>query len=265
MIKYIQKLAILFLFPISVFADVGISETEDGQGRMTLSGSISSSDYIAFVEKHNMLKREKRATSFVFLNSSGGDVNTAMKLGRYIRKEHFHAVVHENKICASACVFVLAGARVKHIDEGGSVYIHRPFINNDNEFDPVRQKVRYKKIESQIKKYLNEMNISVGLYDEMFSIDSVHSKLLSINELQKYSLIGLDPYVLEANDAKTAKELGITKSELHIRYNRLDKLCNQQHKLFNQAVEETNDLEYQKKTANDYEECSNQVMNGTLK
>ena len=51
--------------------------------------------------------------------------------------------------------FVLAGARVKYIDEGGSVYIHRPFINNDNEFDPERQKVRYKKIESQIKKYLN--------------------------------------------------------------------------------------------------------------
>ena len=149
MIKNIQKLVILILFPISVFADVGISETEDGHGRMILSGSISSSDYIAFVEKHNMLKREKRATSFVFLNSSGGDVYTAMKIGRYIRKEHFHAVVHENKICASACVFVLAGARAKHIDKGGSVYIHRPFINNDNEFDPDRQKIRYKKFKAK--------------------------------------------------------------------------------------------------------------------
>lgn len=147
----------------------------------------------------------------------------------------------------------------------GAIYVHRPFTNNDNDVSPANQKKKYKKIEKLIKTYFEEMNIPITLYDEMFSIDSMSAKRLSVDELKKYGLLGLDPYVREAIASIRAKELGITKIELHTRYNRLDKFCSEQYEAMNYVVEYNGDDGYLKLKADEYEECSHKVMNGELK
>lgn len=108
-------LSIVAFSPLYVLADISISETADRAGRIVISGNITPSDYSALLEKHRTLKLEKRDTSFIFLDSLGGDVETAIRIGRYVRKEGFHAIVHKGKICASSCVLVLAGCSKRHV------------------------------------------------------------------------------------------------------------------------------------------------------
>ncbi len=254
----IFQFVFLLLFPLYSYSDVSVSEV-DGKGRIVISGTITPSDYDALVEKISTLKRENRLTSFVFLNSLGGSLETAIKMGRYIRKEREFVVMHEGDICASACVFILAGAISKDVWDG-KVFIHRPYWNSDEEDNAIKQKAKYKEIEKIAKTYLEEMNIPTSLYDDMFSISSNASRLLSEDDLRKYRLIGLDPYEEEAVAARMAKELGITKTELHIRQNRLDVICGVQYAKMNQAFSDGSDENTQRAAEKDYQECSYEVM-----
>lgn len=264
--KAIKFLAILLttstFFSTNVNADVRIFDA-GGSKSILIDGIITPSDYQSFVEKASIVEKQN-STPFavplaVHLNSRGGNIETAMKIGKRIRNSKSYVVVfiNSNDICASACVFILAGAGHRNVD--GEVIIHRPYYDNDNATTAAKQKVNYKKIEKLVKAYLSEMNIPLSLYDEMLAISSDSGKLLTYTELKNFNLIGLDIYIEEATNASTAKKLHITKTELYERYNRLNVMCNVEYEEFKNATDETS------AAASNYENCSNDVMNGVRK
>jgi len=65
----------------------------------------------------------KRRASGVIIESSGGSVYEARKLGRYLRANGLRAAV--DNLCLSACVDVLAGGVVRYVTPGARLGIHQ--------------------------------------------------------------------------------------------------------------------------------------------
>lgn len=157
------------------------------------------------------------------LNTGGGHLLTALKMGEAIRASEGMSFVPMNGLCASSCVFLLAGGVIRVV--GGKVGIHRPYDPQDETTNPAVQKAHYAEIEKSTKAYLDSVNIPVVLYDRMFRISSERVKWLSENELSEYGLNQNDPYYEEANKTKMAKQMGLTKEELVQMYAALNQTC----------------------------------------
>ena len=265
-------LTITAFFSLNANADVRIIVDRGGDSKSILiDGVITTSDYQSFIDKAAIVQKQDPIGVGVILNSQGGNLETAMKIGRFIRKTKWFVNVYltEKSTCASSCVFILAGA--KRRDVQGEVVIHRPYFDNDNATTAAKQKVNYKKIEKMVKAYFEEMNVPLSLYDEMLAISTDTGRILTDSELSKYNLTGLDLYEEEALNASKAKELGITKTELNERYNRLNALCNSEYYEFkiainsstsNSSYAETDDY---KDAVAKYESCRNDIMQGVKK
>jgi len=156
-------------------------------------------------------------------NSTGGSLVTAIEIGRVLRRFNAIALQLEEEKCFSACVFIIAGAprRIVH----GQVGIHRPYLEKDNQTTVSGQKKQKSKIDNLALSYLKEMNISQSLYHDMVRISPQNIKILSNDDLLKYGLGSSDPLVEDAENAKKAKELGISTSDLLKRKNALKANC----------------------------------------
>lgn len=142
--------AVTIFFSQNANADVRILNIGESK-TILIDGLITPSDYRSFVEKAAIVQKQDPIGVAVFLDSQGGNLETAMRIGRFIRKSKWYvmAYVNEDLICASACVFILASIKQRSIE--GKVVIHRPYLDNDNATSQAQQKVSYKKIEKNGK------------------------------------------------------------------------------------------------------------------
>ncbi|MFT3960503.1 hypothetical protein [Propionivibrio sp.] len=157
------------------------------------------------------------------LNSRGGSFVTALLIGGLVHASEGRVVVHQDAICASSCVFILAGGVTRY--SVGKIGIHRPYDSQDETTDPARQKSKYAKIEKAAKAYLDSVNVPSRLYDLMIRIPPERIRWLSQDELTEYGLNEDDPYYQEAENTKTAKSFGISKARLMKIYADMDRAC----------------------------------------
>lgn len=242
--------SIILLMSQPLFADIGIvNGPAPGIYEAFIAGAISPKDYTKLVNAAARIKAEKGSIVY-YLDSNGGDVSTSLKIGRFLRKEHAWANVDKNATCSSACVFILAGATRRIVQ--GAVGIHRPFEPNGNDTSYDSQKQKYSRIAKEIRNYLEEMNVQPKLYDDMMYISPENMKYLSEKELSQYGLGGNDPFSEEADAAKEAKALGISRKELAKRKSRSRSVCNTSALNDNLSAEQTQIIL----------ECYNDVING---
>jgi hypothetical protein len=64
------------------------------------------------------------------LDSPGGDVDSAIEIGRLLRERSADADVHHDMACVSACVLMLVAGKAREIE--GKVGIHRPYLDFDS-------------------------------------------------------------------------------------------------------------------------------------
>jgi len=208
----------------SAKADVVMKPLPPSPGQATGSREyIQIRGQIASTDPQSLREKLSQWGGAISLDSPGGDVQAAIEIGRILRKENRDAVVDRNAVCASACVFALAGAPYRLV--AGKVGIHRPFLPNDTVVDPTKQKERYKVWEREVKSYLEEVNVNPALYDDMLRISPGSIRFLSSSELERYGLSGADPYVQEAGLANSANLLRISKQELLKRRARIEAEC----------------------------------------
>jgi ATP-dependent protease ClpP protease subunit len=148
----------------------------------------------------------------VYLDSLGGDVSSAMEIGRLIRAKHATAIVWQNSRCASACVLVLAGAADRITI--GPVVIHRPYFSaSPSEQSYTDTQKQFVGLRDVVRSYLQEMNVSVVLWDTMTSINPSDAHALTGEEMKNFGLFGVDPVEDEMRRQGHAKALGITIEE----------------------------------------------------
>lgn len=176
---------------------VGIAPDE-WRSRISITGQLLPGDDKRFVEVLKQAQsdgetwtRERR----VLLNSAGGDVSSAMSIGRTIRKASLATAVHDGSVCASACIVILAGGVWRYAHDGARLGLHRPYFANPKSatakgYDTFQQ--AYDSIIESHRKYFLEMKIGSGILDRMVQVPSNEIYWVSLSLAKQLNLLGED-------------------------------------------------------------------------
>lgn len=204
--------AALALASVPAFADVTKDAScQTAAGCYTIAGTITSEDAAAVARIAASLKDQGMVGPKFLLNSGGGSLFAGIEIGKSLRQMRALAMVTLNSQCASACVFVLAGASRRATY--GAVGIHRPYTEQVGNIDIAKAQERYRETQSRAKAYLQDMNLSDSLYEAMVRIPSEQIQVLSPEELARFGLDKNDPVEQELLDAGGAALYGLSKSE----------------------------------------------------
>jgi hypothetical protein len=199
-------------------ATMTATEHEGGGCSITIEGKIERGDAARFVK--GMAATKKTLTGCgspaLYLDSDGGDVDEALRLGRAIRANEMMVVVPRQSSCLSSCVFLLA-AGVNRISFG-KTGIHRPyFAALESGLSNQQVRVLRDSMNSAIVEYLREMDVSVALLDAMLAVSPEEMKMLGNRELTDYRIVGIDPTWDERQVAYWAAKYGMTSAEYRTR------------------------------------------------
>lgn len=155
----------------------------------------------------------------VVLDSPGGSVSAAMKIGRLLRRESMGAEIamkyppNEGR-CVSACVLIYAGAihRSFYQPRFSKLGIHRPYLEVPKQ-DLSSGKLQdiYRQTLEDVRAYMREMNVSERLAEAMFRIEPEKVRFLSPEAAQTYGLTQWDPVYNEMADLEEAKKLVLSR------------------------------------------------------
>lgn len=219
--RLISILLCVFGITPLVYADVLVQQDQqDDQPwfHIRIQGQITASDLPTLLDKSS--RKGAKQSLFILLDSSGGNLGTVLKMGNFIRSSNAIVMVPQDAVCLSSCIFLLAAGAKRVVV--GNVGIHRPFTVQDDIATEQGQKAKYRKIETEVKKYLKKVNIPTELYDEMIRIPPSDMRLLTEGELKRFGLSDDDPYIKEAEVTRQSKRLGITKEEYYKREARIN-------------------------------------------
>ena len=185
-----------------------------------------------------------RQRLLISLSSQGGDLTSAMRIGRMVRNARGRTVVEKDALCASACVLIFAAGLSRVVPPVSSpvdpsnlfadlvskhtvIGIHRPALAGmprQNEMSEV--KAAADQYERDLRQYAAEMNISPRLIDDMLSIppEQIHW-VSSEDELQNYGLGFLDPVYAETISITEAKKYKISPAEYRSRNTKALSAC----------------------------------------
>ncbi len=171
-----------------------------------------SKDYFIKNSKPHWYKENPSDIGYtIVIDSTGGDVYSAMAIGRMFRKARASVLV-ANK-CMSSCVLLLAGAVNRWIPDGIPVGIHRPYTADTAKTSFEELQAKTTKLGIDVSAYLDEMNIPRTLFEYMKSIPPESIKVLNDAELMAYGLSVDDPVFVELNDNAIAKLANVSKGE----------------------------------------------------
>ena len=176
-------LAIFIVLALYAVAPRTGAEVVIVNGTTWLTGEILPPDLQA-------LREHRREGLVVNLNTGGGQVTSAIAIGRLLREVKGVAKVEAGSSCLSACVFVLAGAPYRVVQAGAVVGIHRPYDPTESETAAELQKRKQASLDALVRAYLKEVNVPPSLYEAMLKAPEVRP--LPPSELSWYGLNAAD-------------------------------------------------------------------------
>jgi len=169
----------------------------------------------------------------VVIESNGGNVAEAIKLGRFLRKHN--ASISPSKTCASSCIFVLAAGIVR--SGNARLVIHRPF-GTEVARQPASGTMR--KVEQELGGYFREMNMPSRLVDLIFSIAPEDAYELNEAEKSELRLNQMDIEYAEELSTYNARVSGLSRTEY---MRRLRVLRNKNDQCFNNRTSSLHTLQ----------------------
>ena len=248
-----KLLFLLFLLPTAVWPDVIYEKLgfTDVQGREVVSlrveGSIVVNDDREFMNALNDINQHNYRVQFdsVVLNSPGGNLYSAMKIGTAIRGNHLSTLVMPHNSCASACALILQGGVCKMAS--GAVGIHRTqFEEEAIPLDEVKLKV-YKNRRS-IEHYLKVAGASPHYIWLFNAIPNWEMKYLASFEKRDFGLFSATPEEMQYRLEIASQKLGQYKGDL------LASLTERMFDLYPDATWDTSSYMYA------YPSCSEQLF-----
>jgi len=187
---------------------------------------------VSFIEK---VFKSSNPVLQISLDSNGGDIRSAMRLGRIIRRIGGSVYVDKSSTCASACIFVLAAGVSKQVADGAIIAVHRPYGAEARSKNYQQANDEWRLLQKDLKAYLDEMNVPTTLLDKMNRYPSNEAYVLSVDEIRDYGLSGYDPAYEEQMDSNEAAKRNISRAELLRRKSAFDKCA----AAFNTAITPT--------------------------
>ncbi len=232
----------------SVWAQAGSSAKNQKVLVIQIEGSISNKVLESVRASVERVQGDPLpAGLIVLLDSSGGDGNAAMKIGRLLRQ--FKAHIFVTGQCLSACTYILASGVVR----GATAYtvgIHRGRITIsdadakvlkevDTSKDPAAQKM-LKDFERNASFYFAEMGMPADLFRVMQAHERKGVYRLSAREMVFYGLVGFDQNYLEKRALEYESLKGqsrLDQAELVQRTSKVASICAEQKKSANEFVQ----------------------------
>lgn len=161
---------------------------------------------------------EGNAVMLVRLNSQGGNVAAAMRIGRILRANNAQVWVQGE--CSSACIFVLASGVDRNVITDSRIGLHRPYFEQSRFADlPAGEaKKVYADLIAECRGYLRDMGMEDKLLDSMLRIPSQDVRYISWTEAHDLGLSGTDPAYAEWARAKDLKRLGPERLKARDKY-----------------------------------------------
>ena len=122
------------------------------------------------------------------LDSSGGQVESAIVAGDGIGESGWTLWVREGSVCHSACVFVLAAGDNRLVM--GKVGIHRMMRISSKATSRAELNRELHEVYDNVKDYLQRNGVAVGVADLMMTVPNRSLRLLTADELRQFGLDG---------------------------------------------------------------------------
>lgn len=122
------------------------------------------------------------------LDSSGGQVEAAIRVGDQIGASGWTIWVREGAVCHSACVFVLAAGDNRLL--AGKVGIHRMMRISSKATSRSELNDELQQVYGKVKDYLQRNGVAIGVADLMMTVPNRSLRLLTSEELRQYGLDG---------------------------------------------------------------------------
>ena len=93
------------------------SQSNDHYLRIDMAGAIDPGDLFKLMSALNQVKYDKASkirNAIVFLDSEGGDLTEALKIGRFLRAQRLRTGIASGAQCASACAYVFLGGTQRY-------------------------------------------------------------------------------------------------------------------------------------------------------
>jgi ATP-dependent protease ClpP protease subunit len=198
------------LVTLDAKADVRVSDETYYSMTIEISGVITEQDASKFAA---LSERLARKSFTVHLNSKGGDVFAAMKIGRIIRA-YDGWTWSSFPGCYSSCALIyIAGViRTNFYSEIG---LHRPYLASLPQSRETIEK-EMPIMFAKVKSYVAEMGISNTFYEQMMGTEP--SKMIVYHDKEIEKLVPIDdPIYEELGIAAMARTYGVTTLEMRER------------------------------------------------
>lgn len=179
---------------------------------VSLTGTINSGDGNRL---QTLLERSTCEMNSVRLNSDGGDLREAMRIGRVLRRHNVIAGVVVGTRCASSCVVAFAGAVKRSL---GGIGVHRPYLADGRTLSSDQIEKEWRAVTGELRSYFEEMNVSLVLVELLMNTPPEKVRWLSEKEQYEYGLVE-DPVADEIDVARAAAYYRLTSAEYRKRYN----------------------------------------------
>jgi hypothetical protein len=182
-ITHVLAFILSLLFSAHVLSADIFYEEDRPFSQLHIKGDIVKGDYQKIL---SLIKKNGDIPYQISLDSKGGNVMEALKIGTFTRKYLLRA---ETKKCNSACVFILIASLFKNENKHAEYGVHRPKFNAKYfaSLNMQEASAKYKKLYAIVANYMYSMGASKQLVDNMFSVPSGSMKFL--RNRQFYSMV----------------------------------------------------------------------------
>ncbi len=125
------------------------------------------------------------------IDSAGGQVEDSMEAGDLIAESGWTIWVREGSDCHSACVFILSAGDTRLI--AGRVGIHRIIRMSSTASTRRELNAELRAVHDRVRSYLERNGAAVAIADMMMVVPNRSLRMLTVDELQRYGLDGVNP------------------------------------------------------------------------
>lgn len=180
---------ILAAFMAATPAYAGITYSVEGtvNKSIVVTGTFEASD-----DPYDLYRVfSSSGAKIVTFNSPGGHINTAMEIGRMVRKLGLATIQVRGYECSSACAFAYMGGAFR-LAEPGAIGVHK-ITFEDGTMTPAEAASGAQQALSTLMEYMSEMGIDTDLVTLMLQYEADDMRYLSKSEMLKYHVISITP------------------------------------------------------------------------
>ena len=205
--KYITQVLIFFVIVVCTqiaYAEVyfvpkkwNVSSIITTNAHIQISGKIKKEDVskiksLLAQQYMNLMASSPDGTPIVLLDSPGGDVKAALKIGRILRSISAWTIVNDGKSCSSACVFLFSAGVKRDIFGNGRLGLHSPRASY-SEFAPLSKYEASDQIINICRNYMDQMGISNQVFSDMLQTPSQSVNFVDRFYAESHGLVGIAP------------------------------------------------------------------------